>query len=60
MPHKLIRIQRRDDRPPPVRRPVMVAVAGDSAAGKTTLTKGLARLLGPERITTMCVDDYHH
>lgn len=59
MPHKLIRIQRQDDRPPPVRRPVMIAVAGDSAAGKTTITRRLAEMLGPERITTMCVDDYH-
>jgi phosphoribulokinase len=57
MPHKLIRIERvGGDRP---RRPFMVGVAGDSAAGKTTLTKGLAEALGPERVTTICVDDYH-
>ena len=55
MPHKLIRIERVDTE----RRPVMIAVAGDSAAGKTTLTAGLAKALGPERITTICVDDYH-
>jgi len=37
----------------------MLAIAGDSAAGKTTLTRGLTRALGPERITAICVDDYH-
>jgi len=41
------------------RRPVMLAVAGDSAAGKTTLTAGLVRSLGEERVTGICVDDYH-
>ena len=30
-----------------------------SAAGKTTLTQGLTRALGPDRITAICVDDYH-
>jgi phosphoribulokinase len=42
-----------------VARPIMLAIAGDSAAGKTTITKGLAAALGPERITTVCADDYH-
>jgi len=37
----------------------MLAIAGDSAAGKTTITKGLVDALGPERITSICVDDYH-
>lgn len=37
----------------------MLAIVGDSAAGKTTLTKGLVRALGQERITSVCVDDYH-
>ncbi|GAA2129150.1 phosphoribulokinase [Actinomadura napierensis] len=41
------------------RRPVMLAIAGDSAAGKTTLTRGLVRCLGAERMTAVCVDDYH-
>jgi len=40
-------------------RPIMLAIAGDSAAGKTTITKGLVEALGPERITAICVDDYH-
>ena len=37
----------------------MLAIAGDSAAGKTTITKGLVAALGPDRITSVCVDDYH-
>ncbi len=41
------------------RRPVMIAIAGDSAAGKTTLTRGLVEALGPERCVSMCTDDYH-
>ncbi|HEU5025843.1 MAG TPA: phosphoribulokinase [Spirillospora sp.] len=41
------------------RRPVMLAIAGDSAAGKTTLTRGLVQCLGAERMTAVCVDDYH-
>ncbi|MGI9121002.1 MAG: phosphoribulokinase [Acidimicrobiales bacterium] len=40
-------------------RPIMLAIAGDSAAGKTTLTKGLVAALGSDRISSMCVDDYH-
>jgi len=40
-------------------RPTMLAIAGDSAAGKTTLTKGLVSALGADRITAMCTDDYH-
>jgi len=40
-------------------RPVMLAIAGDSASGKTTLTKGLAEALGHERNESMCTDDYH-
>lgn len=40
-------------------RPAMLAIAGDSAAGKTTLTRGLVEALGQDRIVSMCVDDYH-
>ena len=40
-------------------RPVMLAIAGDSAAGKTTLTKGLVEALGPDRCVSVCADDYH-
>src|SRR6516225_11267408 len=57
MPHKLFRIQRADPRP--AARPVMLAIAGDSAAGKTTITRGLVQALGADRCTAVCVDDYH-
>ncbi len=40
-------------------RPIMLAIAGDSATGKTTLTKGLVDALGPARITSVGADDYH-
>jgi len=56
---KLIRMQRLRNDKRPAQRPVMMAIAGDSAAGKTTLTAGLVKALGPERVTALCVDDYH-
>lgn len=41
------------------RRPVMLGIVGDSAAGKTTLTRGIAQALGEERSVSVGVDDYH-
>jgi len=40
-------------------RPIMLAIAGDSGTGKTTVTAGLVEALGPERITSVGADDYH-
>lgn len=40
-------------------RPIILGIVGDSAAGKTTLTKGIAQVLGEENVTTICTDDYH-
>jgi phosphoribulokinase len=40
-------------------RPVILGVVGDSAAGKTTITRGLVRILGEEQVTHVCTDDYH-
>jgi phosphoribulokinase len=40
-------------------RPIVLGIVGDSAAGKTTITAGLVKLLGPERVTHVCTDDYH-
>lgn len=40
-------------------RPVIVGVVGDSGAGKTTLTRGLVRVLGPQHVVRMSADDYH-
>jgi phosphoribulokinase len=57
MPDKLMRLWRHDQ--DTARRPVMLAIAGDSAAGKTTLTRGIAETLGADRATALCVDDYH-
>ena len=59
MPHKLLRVHRANHAGVTGHRPVMLAIAGDSAAGKTTITSGLLRALGPERCTAVCVDDYH-
>lgn len=42
-----------------VNRPIILGIVGDSAAGKTTLTAGIANILGPERVVTICTDDYH-
>lgn len=56
MPHRIVHMLRARGSG---RRPVMLAIAGDSAAGKTTLTRGLVQCLGAERMTAVCVDDYH-
>jgi phosphoribulokinase len=41
------------------KRPIILGIVGDSAAGKTTITSGLVRLLGEDRVTHVCTDDYH-
>lgn len=40
-------------------RPILLGIVGDSATGKTTLTNGIVRIFGPERVTSLCTDDYH-
>ena len=40
-------------------RPIILGVVGDSATGKTTLTKGLVEILGSEAVTHIGMDDYH-
>jgi phosphoribulokinase len=37
----------------------MLGIVGDSGSGKTTITRGLVRLLGDEQVTGICTDDYH-
>lgn len=37
----------------------LVAVCGDSGTGKSTLSNGIVRLLGEDRVTDVCTDDYH-
>lgn len=40
-------------------RPIILGIVGDSAAGKSTLSTGLAKILGEDRVTRICTDDYH-
>jgi phosphoribulokinase len=40
-------------------RPVMLGIVGDSGSGKTTITRGLVRVLGDDLVTHFCADDYH-
>ena len=42
-----------------VPRPIILGVVGDSAAGKTTITRGLVRMLGEQSVTHIAADDYH-
>ncbi len=42
-----------------VTRPIILGIVGDSAAGKTTLTRGIAQALGSDQVTVICTDDYH-
>ena len=41
------------------RRPIILGIVGDSAAGKTTLSRGIAQILGVENVAVLCTDDYH-
>jgi phosphoribulokinase len=40
-------------------RPIILGVVGDSASGKTTITKGLVEILGKDAVTHIGTDDYH-
>lgn len=40
-------------------RAIVLGVAGESGAGKTTLTRGLVRVLGEAHVTQVSGDDYH-
>lgn len=40
-------------------RPIILGIVGDSAAGKSTLTQGIAQVLGTDNVTIICTDDYH-
>jgi len=51
----VVREGRGEERP----HPIMLAIAGDSGTGKTTLTAGLVQALGRDRITSVAADDYH-
>ncbi len=40
-------------------RPIMLSIAGDSGSGKTTVTRGVVRVLGEDQVTHLSTDDYH-
>ena len=40
-------------------RPMILGIVGDSGSGKTTITRGLVRVLGEDQVTHFCTDDYH-
>ncbi len=40
-------------------RSIVVGVVGDSGAGKTTVARGLVRVLGDQHVTHVSADDYH-
>jgi hypothetical protein len=40
-------------------RPIMLSIAGDSGSGKTTITRGVVRVLGDNKVTHFSADDYH-
>ena len=58
MPHRIAMIQRANRNRVRAHVP-MLAIAGDSAVGKTTLTRGLVDALGSDNINSFCTDDYH-
>jgi phosphoribulokinase len=41
------------------RKIIMLGIAGDSAAGKTTLSQGIADALGHDQVMAICCDHYH-
>ena len=40
-------------------RAIVVGIVGDSGAGKTTVTRGLTRVIGDTHVTHISADDYH-
>ncbi len=39
--------------------PMFLGLAGDSASGKSTLSRGIEYVLGVGRVGRVCTDDYH-
>ncbi|HET7234011.1 MAG TPA: hypothetical protein VFJ16_28625 [Longimicrobium sp.] len=39
--------------------PFLLGIVGDSGSGKSTVAAGVAALIGPERVSTLELDDYH-
>lgn len=40
-------------------RPILLGIVGDSASGKSTIAGGIAQIFGPEKVVSVCSDDYH-
>src|SRR5437763_658855 len=38
--------------------PFVLGIVGDSGSGKSTVAEGVASLIGPERVSTLELDDY--
>jgi len=45
--------------PKRVDHPIILGIVGDSASGKTILSAGVAQILGEDRCTVICTDNYH-
>ncbi|HEU0012619.1 MAG TPA: hypothetical protein VFQ45_03010 [Longimicrobium sp.] len=43
----------------PAHLPFVLGIIGDSGSGKSTVARGVRDLIGPERVTTLELDDYH-
>ncbi|HEU4562684.1 MAG TPA: hypothetical protein VFS20_32945 [Longimicrobium sp.] len=39
--------------------PFLLGIVGDSGSGKSTVAEGVATLIGPEKVSTLELDDYH-
>src|SRR3974377_977077 len=45
--------------PKRIEHPIILGIVGDSASGKTTLSTGVAQILGDDRCPVLSPDDYH-
>jgi phosphoribulokinase len=43
----------------PTHLPFVLGIVGDSGSGKSTVAAGVAALIGPEKVSTLELDDYH-
>jgi len=42
-----------------ITRPIVLGIVGDSASGKSTIAQAITEILGPDRVVSICTDDYH-
>ncbi|HEX6913282.1 MAG TPA: hypothetical protein VF142_22950 [Longimicrobium sp.] len=43
----------------PLHHPFVLGIIGDSGSGKSTVSRGVRELIGPGRVSTLELDDYH-